>query len=313
MGATNTSRSRTHVFVTGATGVVGQRVVPELARLGYHVTAVGRTPEKRAQLARWGAEGVALDLFDRAAVERGLADQNIVINLATHMPSSSFKMMLPWAWRENDRVRRDGSAILVNAASAAGVSRFIQESFAPIYEDAGDAWIDERSPVRPAAYNRTVLDAERSAERFTERGGIGVVLRFASFYGPDSMVLREMAGMVRRGWSPLPGRGDAYWSSVSHDDAASAVIAALGIPSGTYNVSDDEPLTRREWVDALADAVGVRHPRSMPTWLARVGGSTMRLLSRSQRLSNAKLRGASGWGPTCRSAREGLAASVRNW
>ncbi len=311
MALQGTRGGGTRVFVTGATGVVGRRVVPQLVRLGYTVVAVGRTPQKRAQLAQWGAAATALNLFDRRAVERALLDQNIVINLATHMPSSSVKMMLPWAWRENDRVRREGSAILVNAASAAGVSRFIQESFAPIYEEAGDHWIDEQSPVRPASYNRTVLDAERSAQRFTERVGTGIVLRFASFYGPDSMLLAEMAGVVRRGWSPLPGRAEAYWSSVSHDDAANAVIAALDLPSGTYNVCDDEPLTRREWVDALADALGTRHPRLIPASMAMLGGSAMRLLSRSERISNAKLRRASGWTPKWRSAREGLCEAVR--
>ena len=72
------------------------------------------------------------------------------------------------------------------AARAAGAKRFIQESFAPIYEDRGDEWIDEGSPVRPARYNSTTLDAERSADEFTRAGATGIALRFAYFYGPDS-------------------------------------------------------------------------------------------------------------------------------
>src|ERR1044071_3947595 len=98
------------------------------------------------------------------------------------MPRSSVRMLLPWEWRENDRIRREGSAALVDAAMHAGVARFIQESFAPVYEDGGDRWIDEQWPIRPTAYNRTVADAERSAARFAAAGGVGIVTRFAAFY-----------------------------------------------------------------------------------------------------------------------------------
>jgi len=232
-----------------------------------------------------------------------------VINLATHMPPSTFQAFLPWAWRENDRVRRDASAVLAHAALHEGVPRFVQESFAPVYEDGGARWIDEQWPQRPTRYNRTVLDAERSAALFTGAGGAGVVLRFAAFYGPDAL-LRDMVRSVRRGWGPVPGRADAYWSSVSHEDAASAVVAALDAPAGTYNVCDDEPLTRREWADALADAAAAPRPRLMPGWIAALGGIA-ELLSRSERMTNAKLKAASSWTPRWRSAREGLRAAVR--
>jgi nucleoside-diphosphate-sugar epimerase len=298
------------VLVTGATGVIGRRVVPRLVARGHRVTAVARTPDKRARVARWGADASDLDLLDADGARRAMAGHDVVLNLATHIPSSAFRMLLPWSWRENDRLRRDGSANLVDAALAAGVSRFIQESFAPAYEDGGERWIDEQWPLRPTAYNRTVLDAEASAARFTAAGREGVVLRFGGFYGPDAF-LREMIGVVRRGWAPLPGPAGAYWSSVSHDDAASAAIVALDVPAGTYNVVDDEPLTRREWADALADAAGVRPPRLVPGWLTALGGGTLELLSRSQRITNEKLQRSSGWTPTLRTAREGLREAVR--
>jgi nucleoside-diphosphate-sugar epimerase len=298
------------IFVTGATGVVGIRAVSLLAATGREVTAVGRSPEKRARLESLGARAVSPDLFDRVAMQRALEGHDTVINLATHMPPSTFRMMLPWEWRENDRIRREGSALLVDAAIAAGVKRFVQESFAPIYEDGGDRWIDEEWPVRPIAQSRTTLDAERSAARFSVAGGTGVVLRFAGFYGPDPL-LRDAIALVKKGWSPLPGPGGAYWSSLSHDDAATAVVAALGVGAGIYNASDDELLTRREWVDALAAAADARSPRLMPRWLSPLGGKTMELLSRSHRMSNAKLKSASGWSPRWRSAREGLPAAVQ--
>ena len=296
------------VFITGATGVIGRRVVPLLVRSGHQVTAAGRSPRGSAMLLEQGVAVVSVELFDRAALRDVVRGHDAVVNLATHMPRSATAMLLPWAWRENDRLRRDGSAALVDAVLAAGVGRFVQESFAPVYEDGGDRWIDERWPLRPAPYNRTVLDAERSAERFGAAGGAGVALRFGAFYGGDSRVLHEMARMVARGWAPLPGERGAFISSVSHDDAAAAVVAALGAPGGTYNVTDDEPVGRGEWADSLADALGVARPKPLPRWMARLGGSTMELLSRSQRISNAKLRAATGWAPRWPSVREGWRA-----
>jgi nucleoside-diphosphate-sugar epimerase len=298
------------IFLTGATGVVGTLAIPLFVAQGHEVTAIGRTPEKRARLESLGARAVELDMFDERAAERALAGHTVVINLATHMPPSAFQMMLPWKWRENDHVRREGSAVLARAALAAGVRRFVQESFAPVYEDHGDAWIDESWPIRPAPYNRTVLDAERSAELFTEKGGEGIVVRFAGFYGPDA-ILREMTSIVKKGWSPLPGAADAYWSSCAHEDAATAVVATLGVPAGIYNVCDDEPLARRDWVDTLARAVGAKPPHLVPRWLSAVSGKNMELLTRSQRMSNAKLKSASGWTVRWPSAREGIPAMIR--
>jgi nucleoside-diphosphate-sugar epimerase len=297
------------IFIAGATGVVGRRVVPALIGAGHEVTAVGRTAEKRGALARAGARPVELDLFDAGAVARAVAGHEVVINLATHIPSSA-RILLPGAWRENSRVRRVAAANLAAGALAGGARRFIQESFALAYPGAGDAWVDETAAIAPARYNRAVLDAEAAAGRFTGRGGVGVVLRFAGFYGPDSPQLADLVRYVRKGFAPMPGRAEAFFPSVSHDDAAGAVVAALGVPAGVYNVGDDEPIRHREYFDVLARALGVPAPRLMPRWMTPLFGSLGRTLARSVRLSNRKFREASGWSPRYRSVREGLPAVV---
>ena len=297
------------ILVTGATGVVGRRLVPFLLDSGHAVTACGRSLERLGCLQRAGAVVRTLDLFDREAVTGAVAGHDAIVNLATHLPPSTTHMMLPWAWRENDRIRREGSAIIADAAMAAGVPRLVQEAFGLVYMDQGERWIDEGSPVRAARYNRSALDAECSALRFTERGGEGVVLRFAGFYGPDARFLTDLIDLARRGWAPLPGAPDAYFSSVSHDDAATAVATALTAPPGIYNVADDEPLTRREFADALARACGLASPRLMPRWTGALMGSIGELMSRSERISNRKLR-ALGWRPLYASAREGLLAAL---
>jgi nucleoside-diphosphate-sugar epimerase len=298
------------IFITGATGVIGRRVVPRLVAGGHQVSAVARSPAKHSQLATLGARPVSVDLFDGTSIAQSLAGHDAAINLATHIPHSIARTLMPGAWRENDRIRRITSNLLVSAAIANGVARVIQESFAPVYAAEGDAWITEESPLRPVRYNRTVIDAEQSAERFARSGRVGIVLRFAGFYGPDSTQLGAMLQSVRRGILPLPGAPEAFCSFVSHDDAAAAVVAALSLPSGAYNVVDDDPVTRRVLGDTLAALLGVKRPRPVPKWIVPLLGSIGELLSRSQRISNRKLRAAGDWRPRYPSIREGMRATL---
>lgn len=291
------------IFVAGATGVIGRRLVPLLVASGHEVTAIGRNADKRAALAAQGAAPVEASLFDPDRLRRVVDGHQIVINVATSVPAAS-RALMPGAWKPNARIRGVGSANLAAAARAGGALRLIQESFAPVYEDAGDRWIDESSPIRPARYNRTVVDAERAAESFTGDGRAGVVLRFAFFYGPDSGFLQETVATVRRGWAPAFGP-DTYISSISHDDAAAAVAAALTVPAGIYNVTDDEPVTKRELYRTLAEALSVPPPRFPPRWLSQLLGSLGETIARSQRISNKKLRNASRWSPKYPSIRDG--------
>jgi len=297
------------IFVTGATGVVGRRAVPMLVADGHQVTAAGRTPEKRAGLERAGAKAIDVDLFNRDALLAALAGQQVIINLATHIPPTS-QLFMPGAWHETDRLRRKASVNLVEAAMGGGAERFIQESFALTYPDRGDEWIEEDTPVRASPYNRSVLVAEASAQRFNTDRTFGVVLRFAAFYGPDSPQTQDMIRYVRGGWAPLPGSPRGFMSSVAHDDAATAVVAALGLRAGIYNVIDDEPLRRREYFDSLAGALGVAPPKLLPAWTKFLMGSLGETLARSLRISNRKLRGESNWRPKYPSVRQGWPAVV---
>jgi nucleoside-diphosphate-sugar epimerase len=292
------------IFLAGATGVIGVRIVPQLINKGHQVSAVARTNAKRARLAELGATPVAVDLFDDAALRDALAQHDAVINMATSIPPSS-RALLPGAWRANDRIRTVAAANIADATIAVGAKRLIQESFAPIYPDCGDEWIDERTPVKPARYNRSTLDAERAAERFTRSGGSGVVLRFALFYGHDSGFTLDALRYVRKGWAAALGSPAGFISSITHDDAASAVLAALDVPGGVYNVVDDEPVRRREYFDLLAAGLGVDPPKFPPPWLSRITGSIGETLARSQRISNAKLKSMSDWQPEAPSVREG--------
>jgi nucleoside-diphosphate-sugar epimerase len=292
------------VFVAGATGVIGRRLVPMLVDAGAEVTGVARSPEKAAALAKQGATPVTLDLFDPPAVEEAVAGHDTVINIATSIPSG-MKVLLPGAFNENARIRREASQNLAAGAIATRARRFIQESFAPAYPDRGGEWVDESVAIEPATYVESVRDAESAAAEFTRSGGAGVVLRFSFFYGPDSTTTQDIVRAVKGGIAPMFGSPDDYMSSIWTDDAASAVLAAFKVPAGVYNVSDDEPMRRGEAVQLLASALGAKPPKMPPKWLTNLTGSLGDTLGRSLRLSNARFRQASGWTPSIGSLRTG--------
>jgi nucleoside-diphosphate-sugar epimerase len=284
-----------------------------MIRDGHRVTAVGRSPDRLRNLASQGAATIALDLFDREAVRRAIANHEAIVNLATHIPRAGLGMFLTSSWKENDRIREHGSALLVDEAVAAGVNVFVQESFAPIYADAGDRWITEDAPTRPVRYNETTLLAETSAHRFARSGGRGVVLRFAFFYGPRDRFTEDVFRYARRGWLAVPGSPDSYISTAHHDDAASAAVVALDLPSGIYNVADSAPMTRRELCAVLAAILKVPEPKTPPRWITRLAGGMGELMSRSQRISNAKLRQSGAWSPRYASSREAWEAVYRSF
>ena len=284
------------VFIAGATGVVGTRVVPLLIDAGRSVTAISRSSENRAALSRLGATPVEANLFEVESLRRAIAGHEVVINLATTVPSSTTKMMMRSAWRANDRVRRDGSAAVASAAIAEGVRHLVQESFGPTYPDCGDEWIDEATPLAPAPHTESAVDAERSAMRFANEGGVGVVLRFGLFYGPDH-TMEAMLDMLAKGWAPFPGDPRAFLSSIAQEDAATAVVAALAAPTGIYNIVEDDPMRRGDWAASLARAAGFDPPKALPKWLVPLSGSVLRLLARSQRLSNRRFKEVTSWVP----------------
>jgi len=292
------------IFLTGATGVVGRRAIALLLARRHQVTACVRSTESACKVRALGASACAVSLFDPQGLRQAIVGHDAVINLATHMPASSLRMFLPGAWRENDRIRRVGAANLVDAAIAGGVHRFIQESFAPAYPDRRNQWIEEDTALDPVPYNQSLVDAEQSALGFAGADRVGVVVRFGAFYGADATQTLDLIRFVQRGWAPLPGPAGAFFSSLTHDDAALAVVAAVDARGGIYNVVDDVPLTHRELVDALAGVLEVPPPRLPPRWSAPLFGSLGELLARSVRISNRKFKRETGWRPTYASPRE---------
>jgi nucleoside-diphosphate-sugar epimerase len=297
------------VFVTGGTGAIGRLAVPELIAAGHEVSALTRSAERAMLLQGLGATPAAVSLFDSAALTAAFAGHDAVVNLATAIPST-LRSLRDSGWRENDRIRTEGSAAVVDAALAAGVGRLVQESVVMIYPDRGTAWIDEDVPPLDLPRNRGNLAAEAGAQRFSAGGGTGTVLRFGWFYGPGSVQSEEMLGQARLGFPLVLGAADGYTSPIHLADAASAVVAALDAPAGTFNIVDDEPLPKREYAAALAAAAGRRRWLGVPGRAGRLLGPRVASLLGSLRVSNGRFRAATGWAPRHRSAREGWPATA---
>lgn len=285
------------VFVTGGTGAVGTHAVPALVAAGHDVTAVARGAAKADLVRSMGATPVAVDLFDAAAVKAAVDGHQAVVHLATHIPPMS-KAARAKAWDTNERLRREASNLLVDAALATGAAHYVQESICFPYLDQGDAWIDEGAPVAHVGAFAGAAAAEAAAARFVGAGGVGVVLRFAQFHGPGNSHVETFNTLARKRINPFLGAPDAYSSFIHVDDAGTAVAAALTVPSDLYNVADDEPLTRAEAGAAVAEALGVKPPRNVPAAARAVMPASGKLLMKSLRISNRRFKQASGWTPS---------------
>ena len=291
------------VFVTGATGVLGRRAVVQLLAAGAEVTGVARTRAKGGGLQALGATPVEVSLFDRDALSAAIAGHQVVCNLATAVPTGE-RAGGRDAWKDNHRIRREGARNLVDAALHAGADRYIQESIALLYADGGDLLLDESAAVDPTGITEPALTAESEAARFAQLGGVGVALRFGTFYGFDSgHTIDTIEAAARDGVFTVPGPAGAYWPSVTTDDAASAVVAALRAPGGVYNVAEDRPLTRAEHADALAEALGT----GTLSLMAMNGDfpADLSMMLRSQRVTSQLFKSLTGWQPRFSSAWEG--------
>lgn len=300
------------VFLTGATGVAGRIVVPELVAAGYEVRAVSRRAEAAEELRAAGAEPVVVDLFDPGAVTAAVAGSDAVVHLATNVPALR-QAARPSGWDMHNRLRVEATTNLVAAARTTGAARFVKESITFVYRDAGDAWIDEDAPLleSPALLESTIT-GEDLALGFAP-DGTAVVLRFGLFYGgAGNRGTEEALRLARWRRSTVAGAPGAYMSSIHAQDVATAVVAALGVPTGIYNVVDDEPLTRQAYLDAFTGAFGIPRVKPIPPTLMKLAGrGNAAGLVASQRVSNRKFREASGWAPRHPSAVEGWSQVAR--
>jgi len=305
------------VFVAGATGAIGKRLVPQLVEAGHEVTSITRREENLAGLYEMGAEPVLCDVFDAGKLGSVLAqaEPDAVINELTDLPQSLNPRRLAEYYAANNRVRREGTRNLLSAARGAGVRRFLVQGSAYWYAPTGGAvkteeaplYLDAPSPIGQAV--QTIKDVEEAV--LSAEGIEGIVLRYGMFYGPGTWYAKDgdVGRQVRKRRYPMIGRGEGTYSFIHVDDAASATVAALErARPGVYNVVDDEPATTAEWMPLYAEALGAKRPPRVPAFLARLiaGEALVGWMLGLRGASNEKIKRELGWHPQYESWRQGF-------
>jgi nucleoside-diphosphate-sugar epimerase len=307
------------VFLAGATGVIGRRLVPMLLAGGHEVTGMTRSPEKVEALRAAGAEPVVADALDAAAMRAAVTDArpDAVIHQLTSLPPRIDPRKIERDFVLNDRLRSEGTHNLVAAARDAGAGRIVAQSIAFSYAAGPPGRVhEEQDPMlmdAPGPYARSasaIVELER-----TVMGAGGVVLRYGYFYGPGSSISkRGSTGQdVARRRLPIVGAGTGVWSFVHVDDAARATVLALTHgASGAYNIVDDEPAAVSEWVPALAETLGAPRPWRVPTFIARVlaGSYGVGIMTAAQGASNELAKRELAWTPAYPSWREGFRSAL---
>ena len=306
------------IFVAGAAGAIGRQILPQLAAQGHQVTATTRSPGKAAMLRELGAEPVVVDGLDAVAVGEAVAraEPEVVIHQMTSLAGSFNLRNFDKMFAVTNQLRTEGTDHLLAAAAAAGVRRFVAQSF------TGWSNIREGGPVKteddpldpsPPTMQRESLAAIRHVERVVPAASPvqGIVLRYGSFYGPGAS--DDFVGLIRKRRIPVIGEGAGIWSFLHIRDAAAATIAALerGAP-GVYNVVDDEPASVAQWLPYVARAVGAKAPRRVPVWLGRLaaGEVGVSMMTQIRGSSNAKAKRELGWRPAWPSWREGFSRGL---
>jgi nucleoside-diphosphate-sugar epimerase len=301
------------VFVAGASGAIGTRLVPQLVDRGHEVIGTSTSPTGAKRVRALGAKPVALDLLDAPAVRKAVlgAAPEAIVHEATALADLSDFKHFDRTFHQTNRLRTEGTDALLAAAREAGVRRIVAQSYASArYARVGGPVKSEDDPLdpTPAPNAREAFAAMRhNDEAVTEAGGIA--LRYGTFYGASNDGLPEP---VRKRQFPIIGKGGGVTSFIHLDDAAAATVLALerGEP-GAYNVVDDEPAAAREWLPVLAQVLGAKPPRRLPRWLARLfaGEAVVMMGTESRGASNAKAKRELGWELRYPSWRQGFVAT----
>ena len=301
------------VFVAGASGALGSRLVPQLVDAGHEVIGTHNSPASAQLLQVLGAEPVRLDLLDARAVRTAVLDSrpDAIVHEATALADIKFGRRLDRTFVTTNRLRTEGTDALLAAAREAGVRRFVAQSFAPyLYARQGGPIKTELDPVdtTPPPNTGQTFAAITHLEQVTTAFG-GIALRYGGFYGAANDALVEP---VRKRQFPVVGDGGGIFSWLHLDDGAAATVLALARSGpAIYNIVDDEPAPVRDWLPVLASALGAKPPRHLPAWLARLfaGSAAVVLATQARGSSNAKAKRELGWVPRYPSWRLGFPAT----
>src|SRR4051794_27489811 len=300
------------IFVAGASGAIGTRLVPQLIDRGHEVIGTHRSPRNAERVRALGAEPIEIDLLDARAVRKAVleTEPEAIVHQATALADLRDFKHFDRSFAQTNRLRTEGTDALLAAAGEAGVERVVAPSLASARYAREGGWVKtEDDPLDPSpvpAMRDTNAAMRYLDQAVTDAGGIA--LRYGGFYGASNDGLLEP---VRKRLFPIVGDGGGVSSFIHLDDAAAATVLALEHDGpAIYNIVDDEPAPVHEWLPVLAQALGAKPPRHLPTWLARLlAGDAVTVMSTEARgASNEKAKRELGWTPRHPTWRTGFKA-----
>jgi 2-alkyl-3-oxoalkanoate reductase len=308
------------VFVAGATGVIGQFLVPGLVAAGHEVTASTRSPLKANHLKGQGAAPAVVDGLDREAVLKVVtaAEPDVIVHQMTALTHMKSFRNLDRQFAVTNELRSTGTDYLLEAANQAGTRRLIAQSFIG-WNNArsGGPVKTEQDPLDPrplAGTAKSLAAVKHLEEAVPAQVAEGLVLRYGVFYGHGASDL--MLEVLRKRQMPVIDGGTGIWSFTEVTDAAAATVAAVtNGAAGIYNVVDDEPAPVSQWVPYLASCLGAKPPMRAPAWLGRLLGGEMIVewMTQGRGASNEKAKRELGWTPKYPSWRDGFPVWVEEF
>jgi len=312
------------IFLAGATGVLGMRLIPRLLERGHKVIGTTTTKDKLSDLKRLGVDPILMDGLDRDSVRSAVsaADPEVVVNEMTALSKVRNYKNFDQEFALTNRLRADGTSHLVAASRQCGVKKIVVQSFAgwPFEQtkapaNSEEAPFERNIPTRMKQSQRAIQAMEETV--LSQESPAGVVLRYGYFYGPGTSfdVEGEISKALRKRAFPLIGGGTGVWSLIHVDDAAEATRLAIECaPSGIYNITDDRPSTIGDWLPGLAALLNAKRPMRMPRWVGRffVGESGLYMMTQARGALNAKAKRVLGWNPAYPDWHSGFAATLRS-
>jgi nucleoside-diphosphate-sugar epimerase len=297
------------VFITGATGVLGKRVVKFLVKNNIGVVALSRSASNTSQLKQAGVEVVHGNLFSTEEMIEASKNCDAIFHLATHIPRKPLPNKIK-DWKQNDKIRTEGTKALLQAAVANNIKIFIQQSVTILYGDKNGETVTSETPIAKDQIFMTKSAVEMEDMIRNEKRTGHIILRFGSFYSEDSWNTIQLLETVRKRNLPIIGKGDFYWNLISVDDAADAVVYAYQnfnrLKNKTINFSDFSPVLFRDFAHGLTALTGSKKPFSIPVFLAKLilGKDIMGFITNSYRIQQDDV--ISDWKPKFKNGLDGI-------
>ena len=308
------------IFIAGATGVLGRRVIHGLISSNHEVVGLSRSNKNDQIITQLDAEPRRGNLFDRNSLVSVSSDCDVILHLATAIPANT--KGTPADWELNDRIRIDGTKNLINAALKNKCKLYVQQSLTALYGNQNGDWVDEKSKIS-SKLPASVKSAEKM-EGFVNAAILeynmpAIILRFGTFYSYDSSITVSTFKMIKNGQYSIIGDGNVYWNLISVDDAAKAIVKAVNNAENNkgkiFNICDDEPVLYKDLVSFTAEKLNAVKPGniSVSTGEQLIGKGFVEYLLSSYRCSNKKAKEELGWKPAYPNYREGYVSEINKW